>query len=328
MTRFTRDDNAQLAHVIIDGGFVTNGPDIVRHVIHRYETDQIDVVILTHPDEDHIGGLGEVLRELQVEYLLTHRPALHGHPELDAAKAVEDLVKIAKDNNTTVVEPFTGLHHFGEALMIAGPTKPYYELLLDEQAETAKKEADVASLQAARAAWARVERKILDVLPGEIPFGDAGGTNPRNNSSVITDIRFGGDRRLVFTGDAGAPALNAAAEYLEGIGRTDIRPTMFDVSHHGSRHNIDSDTLTRFLGDANQEDTPVRSAIISIAQARAQDPRYPSPRIVNGLIRRGCRVYETAGTNHCHYGDGAPGRSDYSTATPLSPQDDSIDDRE
>ena len=119
--RFTRDDNAQLAHVIIDGGFITNGLDIVRHVIHRYETDQIDVVILTHPDEDHIGGLGEVLRELQVEYLLTHRPALHGHPELEAAKAVEDLVKIPKDNNTTVVEPFTGLHHFGEALMIAGP---------------------------------------------------------------------------------------------------------------------------------------------------------------------------------------------------------------
>jgi len=100
------------------------------------------------------------------------------------------------------------------------------------------------------------------------------------------------------------------------------------VPHHGSRHNLDSDTLTRYLGEPDQKDNPVRSAVISIAKERAEDPRYPSPRVVNGLIRRGCRVVQTAGENVWHHGDGAPDRPDYGPATYLQPADESIDDRE
>ena len=326
--RFPRADVDALAHVIIDGGFQSAGEKVVNHVVTRYGTDHIDIVILTHPDGDHIGGLGTVIRELNVDYLLTHRPALHGHPGLDASKAVEDLVSVAKQNGTEVVEPFAGTHAFGKALVIAGPTEAYYEQLLNEQALTQKAASQGStSLSAARAAWMRLRRKLLSALPVEIPFDDAGGTNPRNNTSVVTDVRFGTGRRLLFTGDAGVPALQAAADYLAGASRADIRPTLFDAPHHGSRHNLDSATLTRFLGDPNQGSTQVRTGVISIAKTRAEDPRYPSPRVANGLMRRGCRVAQTAGVGFWLHGDGAPSRADYVPATYLEPQDESIDDR-
>ena len=148
---------------------------------------------------------------------------------------------------------------------------------------------DAATISAAREAWLRLGRTILSVLPVEIPFGDHGGTNPRNNTSVITDIRVTGDRRLVFTGDAGVPALNAAADFLDSSGRADIRPTMFDIPHHGSRRNLDSDTLTRYLGrrprgqpqpysaDQHREATGRRSPVsIAPCRQRADPARMPS----------------------------------------------------
>jgi hypothetical protein len=52
--------------------------------------------------------------------------------------------------------------------------------------------------------------------------GDEAGDGKRD--ACVCD-GAGGVAGVVFTGDAGAPALNAAANYLESIGRADVRPT-------------------------------------------------------------------------------------------------------
>lgn len=55
--RFTRPDNGGIAHVIIDAGFEDDGEALVRHVQDYYDTEYIDLAVLSHPDGDHIGGI-------------------------------------------------------------------------------------------------------------------------------------------------------------------------------------------------------------------------------------------------------------------------------
>ena len=318
--RFTRPDNGELAHVIIDGGFQDDGDALVGHVQKYYDTDFLDLVVLTHPDGDHIGGLGTVVRELQVGALLAHRPALHSHGELPAAKAVEELVAVAHQQGTRVYEPSPGLHAFDGALLVAGPDLDYYMQLLDVQAlvETTGKAAVSSSrlLEALRHAGQR----FVATLPVEIPFDDAGGTNPRNNTSVIISLELP-DHRFLFTGDAGVPALNRALGYLEGVGRNGRPPDFVQIPHHGSRHNIDTQTLDRMLGSAGQPTS--RIAIVSVT---AVAPKHPSPRVVNAFMRRGCHVLATASKSICHNSPGSCQRIGWGPAPPLQPMDESVED--
>ena len=54
----------------------------------------------------------------------------------------------------------------------------------------------------------------------------------------------------MFTGDAGQPALRAAAQRLEAMGHVpDVWPLRFvQASHHGSRRNVGPTVLDRLLG--------------------------------------------------------------------------------
>jgi beta-lactamase superfamily II metal-dependent hydrolase len=329
MLRFTRADGS-LAHVIVDAGFQSNGDNIVEHFKNAYGTDFVDIAFLTHPDGDHIGGMGQVVRDLRVGVLALQRPLLHGGGPLRASSAVEDLVTVAEEQGTTAVEVFEGASAFDGMLRVAGPTTDYYEELIAEQVavevagSAARQGVALASRAAAVSMLQRAAAAVLPRLPIEIPFGDAGGDNARNNSSTIIDIRFAPDRRLLLTADAGVPAINRALDALDAAGRNDRPPDIVQVPHHGSRHNCDSPTLTRLLGAPGQETH--RTGFISISREASEDPRYPSPRVANAHARRGCSVITTAGENllMCW---GVPLRQGYVRATPLPPLDESIDDR-
>lgn len=43
--------------VVIDGGFKSTGDSVVEHIRSHFNTGVVDVVISTHPDQDHINGL-------------------------------------------------------------------------------------------------------------------------------------------------------------------------------------------------------------------------------------------------------------------------------
>lgn len=59
---------------IIDGGYSENGEYIKKHIDKYYKTSVIDLVISTHPDLDHIGGLSYILENFEVKKLWLHRP--------------------------------------------------------------------------------------------------------------------------------------------------------------------------------------------------------------------------------------------------------------
>ncbi|NPV80428.1 MAG: DUF4131 domain-containing protein [Firmicutes bacterium] len=54
--------------MLIDGGNPEG--EAVLSVLREYSISQLDVVVLTHPHEDHVGGLPAVLREVGADYII------------------------------------------------------------------------------------------------------------------------------------------------------------------------------------------------------------------------------------------------------------------
>jgi beta-lactamase superfamily II metal-dependent hydrolase len=275
---------------VIDAGFAPNGEIIAEHVPRYYGTNRVDWCLSTHPDADHINGMGVVVRELDVQNLLIHRPSLHGYVSNSGAKAAEELTKLVEGKGGAVTQPFTGVGGFDGSLLIAGPTEAYYRETLAAQVDVVKEAASATFAQRFGAPVLKAARRLLESFPVETNFGDAGGTNPRNNSSAILSLMVDG-QHLLFFGDAGVLAINPAMDYLDGQGRTSEWPKVLLLPHHGSRRNLARDTIQRILG--NPTDATYGFAVASVSA----ESDNPSPRVANAVGRRGYPVYTTSGTS-------------------------------
>src|SRR5262245_33820846 len=110
-------DRSRYRVMIIDGGFEADGRDLVDVVQGLYGTNSVDVVVSSHPDDDHSSGLKVVLEELRVSALWLHRPWRHGvgvsaAMEEDYKKSVEtarELEELASRRGAQIIDPFAGL---------------------------------------------------------------------------------------------------------------------------------------------------------------------------------------------------------------------------
>ena len=312
--RFTRPDNGAIVKVVVDAGFADTGQAIVDHIDTWWDSRDVDAVILTHPDSDHIGGMETVLTALNVDFFWVHRIGARGGSSLPAAEAVENLIALASSRGATVEEPFAPASAFGGALQILGPTEDDYVELVRQQVEEAE-----GAWAARGRAVVRAARRFLASLPQEDRFDDAGGTNPRNNSALVFLLTVDGVRML-FTADAGVPALNRAWDQLLASGDAGAAPQFVQIPHHGSRKNASSDLLDRILGPTGQLQT--KYAYVNVAPEAV---KHPSPRVANGFMRRGYVVAETRGGARLYTGGGFPSRG-WAPLTPLQPLDESQED--
>jgi beta-lactamase superfamily II metal-dependent hydrolase len=307
--------------VIIDGGFVDVGNELVGHVQQWYETDHVDLVISTHPDADHINGLTPVLERFDVDELFVHLPRLHRSDVSDwSAEAVDDLVRVAQRRGVAVTEPFTGEARFGGILTIVGPTIEYYESLLDA-ARLGAVQAAAASRGLGAAVGVAVRKlasQALEYLPIET-LTDLGEVSESNNSSVITLLTMDA-QRFLFTGDAGIPALTNAADYMDTHPSSGLSLKQFQAPHHGSRRNLGPTILDRLLGPTNS--LPRGYGIIS---ASDKAPKHPSPKVANALLRRGYPTYTTE-KGGVRSGEGLPNRPGWGPLTPLPPLDEGVEE--
>jgi beta-lactamase superfamily II metal-dependent hydrolase len=309
-------DTGNTPVVIIDAGFKDDGIALAEHIIAHYGTPTVDLAILTHPDGDHIGGMGEVLLRLDVKKLWLHDIGSHGGDSLPAADAVDDLKAVAANRGTDVYEAWPGATECGGAITVLGPSKEYYTALVAEQVSEAKpdEKAAVRLLESVRS----LADRVVGALGVEVPF-DVKDVNARNNSSMVILGQFDGGTQL-FTGDAGVPALERAWDYAEDATLA-AAPSMVQIAHHGSRRNCSSAWLDRLLGTTGQA-TNTRSAIVSCV---ADSHKHPSGRVVNAHKRRGCFVVATAGNSVCHNSGGMV-RNGWGPATELGPMLEEDDD--
>lgn len=310
------------AVVVVDAGFTEVGGRLADSIETHYGTSHVDLVISTHPDQDHLNGIQTILERLEVDELFIHQPANHFRTLTDFSnlEALNGVLSTARSKGVTLTEPFKGEERFDGKIRLLAPTLEYYQEQISTELE--KKRLERLGLAAATetsltkslfgSVTEALERKLPN-LPLET-LTDEGDVSGRNNSSVVTLLEVDGYRTL-FTGDAGADALNRAAdEYESVIGPFISYPlTKFQVPHHGSRRNVGPTILDRILGPKGSE--AKGHAYISSAKI---DKKHPSPKVVNAARRRGYPALATEGQS-IRTGHQQPNRAGWIAVEPIPP---------
>jgi beta-lactamase superfamily II metal-dependent hydrolase len=113
------------------------------------------------------------------------------------------------------------------------------------------------------------------------------------------------ENSILFTGDAGVPAINAALDKAQELGIPFQAIKWIQIPHHGRKRNVGPSVLNKLLGPKRQYQTFDRFAYVSAS--KEGEPKHPAKKVVNALIRRGCKVYSTQGQT-LHHGLNAPER--------------------
>lgn len=300
---------AERVHVI-DGGYVDTGDKVVAHLQKWYGGVTVHHVVLTHPDQDHANGLRKVLESCQVGALWMHRPWMYAQellPSFPTYKSVDALRSklrnlypgpaaledIAVERKIPIYEPFQGAQ-IGN-FVVAAPSRARYLQLVVDSDRTPEKKAEESFFEAAahvldkafKAASNLIKRAWgYEVFPVE-------GTGRENEMSVI---QFGvfSDKRVLLTGDAGREGLTEAADYVQALGHVLPGVWLFQVPHHGGRHNVNTEVLNRWLGEplANKPEKTGWNAICSSAKA---DTHHPKKVVVRAMLHRGAHFTSTEG---------------------------------
>jgi len=181
----------------------------------------------------HTAGLKTVLEEMSVSKLWMHLPWSAGHTNNISEmfkdgritdnsvreylrKSLEnalELEQIAANNGIDIIEPFVGrrLDFDYGMIEVAGPTENYYESLLPEFSGTPQQKTESYGILARGAT--ELATKVLESWSIET-LDDSGETSAENNSSTILLLTVD-NKRLLFTADAGIPALTQAVDLLE-----------------------------------------------------------------------------------------------------------------
>lgn len=327
--------------IVIDGGTLDSGERLVNHIKTVYGTRNVLMALSTHPDGDHSSGLTVVLEELNVAELWMHKPWDHSaeikgwfadgtlsndrlsrtlRKELENAS---DLDKIARRKGIPVYEPFSdGVVNgrFPGAVRVLGPTKAYYQSLLPHFRDTPDAKASFSALEGLRAFYERaggVVTKALENYWGIETLAEPAeeATSAENNSSAILLLTLDG-RNLLFTADAGVPALNRAANYAGTLG-IDLKSCVFEmVPHHGSKRNVSPAILNRLVGPKlpGQPASPKMTVVVSAATEG--EPKHPAAKVTNAYKRRGAVVLATQG-NNIRVPYDAPPRAGYGPVEPI-----------
>ena len=110
------------AAILIDGGTNESGDKLLKY-LEEQGVETLNYVIATHPHEDHIGGLDEVISTINiVENVWMIKKSA-------ATKTFENLVQAIKDKNIKVEQPKVGQNiQIGELkITTLGPVREDYE---------------------------------------------------------------------------------------------------------------------------------------------------------------------------------------------------------
>ncbi len=342
--RYSSDGGATWTIGVIDGGTQQSGEALCEHIPHYYGSDSVDFVICTHPDQDHASGLSCVLDNLDVSQVLMHRPWDHvdeiyhlvtdgrvskdslrrrlieGHPY---AYAVEEK---AVAQGIPIIEPFTYAYHGIPNLTIVAPTRDYYlSCLVNFRSITEVTEDEQRSFfNALRRAATTVSNWIAETWDDEKlvdPAEDA--VSSENNSGVVSLFTFG-EKKALLAADVGVSGLREAINNAQALGIALNDFSFFQPPHHGSKRNVGPAVLDSLLGTKRPQGSSSEYTAL-ISASKEGEPKHPSKRVVNALIRRGALVIATQGSAKNHFSSGMPGRG-WQIAKPLPFYDNVEDD--
>ena len=304
--RFGRFHTPQQKVVVVDGGFKADGERLVDWIPDVYGTRTINLMVSTHPHDDHVGGLRPILESLEVRELWMHRPWARSrsinrfvtdgrvtHRSLTerlqrSFKQAHELEQLANVKGVLVREPFAGTT-FEDAVLVAGPTEDFYASLMasfDAEQRAASLGQLVVRAASAAARWITEswDKEAL-VEPGD----DA--VSPVNNSSTILYLNL--ERLILLTADAGVPALRQALDRLS-LSQLSTDFKWLQLPHHGSKRNVGPSILNRLIGPPFG---PTTNKWGIASAAKDGRPKHPSQRVINAVRRRGGQAQSTSGNS-------------------------------
>ncbi len=308
--------------VVIDGGYQADGVNLVNFIKSNYKTNIIDLVILTHPDKDHVSGLRELFKdeELEVKKLVMHRPWVNtkintsyfkdgrltenslNKKLAEAFNLAYELESLALKKKVEIVEPTLGKSFFGGVLKIMGPNLSFYrECLINcEKTPQSKSLGNILSKAYSNPNDYGYEKYVK----GRIKWYEDETTNLVNQTSVISFIDYE-EIQILLTGDTGKQGLLNAFQYMEANDIDLQSLKIFQVPHHGSRKNINKNILQSF--NAN---------FCIISCPKEGEPKHPSNRLINLMNELEHNVYVTQGSQ-LHWGINCPKRN----SSPADPKE-------
>ena len=208
-------------NVLIDAGDTTKGKTVVE-ALKRYNIQQLDYFIATHPHPDHIGGVTEVFKAVKVLNVIDNgqQPALP--PELAAAPKPKPTPAPAKNKTNKPGSLAKFYDDYKQALSTSGA---HYE--------TAKPGTKYDLGGGA----------LLTILAPSEPFftKDKMGTggNETNANSIVARLDYGSFSMLL-TGDA-----EEQTEHRLLTKDLDLKSRVLKIGHHGSKYASSGDFLNR-----------------------------------------------------------------------------------
>lgn len=325
--------------LVYDGGTAESGEALVKHVREHYQTDRVDFVVSSHPDNDHASGLSVVLEELEVGELWMHQPwkyspAIRNYfqdgrltdeslaERLKAKmKAAYALEKLANEKGIPIREPFQG-SAIGPFTVLSPNSDWYVHELIPAFEKSPNQKASKGSATDALATLVEALRKAGAWIAeswGMESLREDVETTAENESSVILFADFEG-RGVLLTGDAGIQALHRAADYAQ-LYSVDLPSSLrfVQVPHHGSRHNVSTSVLDRILGPrkAANDGEFTKTAFVSAGKDSSTHPRRM---VTNAFIRRGANTIATKGWKVWHHHSMPQRGWGAAPTTPFSPQ--------
>ncbi|NWO03848.1 beta-lactamase superfamily II metal-dependent hydrolase [Idiomarina loihiensis] len=315
---------------VTDGGFQATGDSLVKHINKYYGLPRrIDAVIVTHPDGDHAGGLRKLFDEYEIGELWMLRPWLYSDKLIDRfsrftssdnlTKRLKELYpnlvaleELAQKHKVKISEPFQGAK-IGDFNVLAPSKTRYLDLVVQSEKTPEATKVEEQNLAEAAGQYIRKAINFIRSAWGEEYFPEDD-TSPENNMSVIQYACLC-DQKILLTGDAGRSALDEAAEYAPYVGLQLPGIDRIQVPHHGSRHNVSTEILDRWLGTKHNAH-PDSESFTAIVSAAKEDKDHPRKSVVRAFIHRGAKVISTEGS-HKKTGYKAPEREGWVTVTPL-----------
>lgn len=321
--------------MVYDGGTKSSGNALVDHIRTHYQTERVDYVVNSHPDQDHASGLSVVLEELEVGELWMHQPWKYSKEILeyfhdgritndslaerlqDKMAAAYELEQLAEKKGIKVCEPFAGAT-IGGYFRVLSPERDWYVHTLIPEFEKSpelKKSPVSEAIDGLGTMFKGLVTKALDWIDEKWDIEtlrEDVSTSAENESSVVLFASIAG-KGVLLTGDAGVRALNATAAYAESQEiNLPAQVTFAQVPHHGSRNNVSTTVLDALFGERRDQADGSRG--VAIASVGRKCETHPRQVVVNAFLRRGFRVLKTKGAGKWHHIN-TPSREGWSNCT-------------
>lgn len=316
------EDGSEIEYVVlVDAGNEGDGEKIIEHIKKYYNQQYLDLVIISHCDIDHYGGMKQLIDEhkskrssFEIKRVWVHDP--YKHVDVDDVKYVRNQKTLRERLNAAYAfnddsnllemldyakipreEVYTGDICPALNITVLGPDLEYYESLIPEfrvnlDFKDEQQDDVYDSYDCFRLTEDCFYSKTLD---------DADDDCSAVNQSSIVFLFEADGHKMLFTGDAGKAALRRVIN--KDKERNFVNVSWLKVPHHGSKHNLDNSIISHFH--------PTISFI-----STEKIGKYANQCTINAL-KKVSDVYSTHKTGTLQYQHRTSDREGYSTAKPL-----------